>query len=99
MLASVEKRVRAWNDVQPFYSDAVYGAGKEVESRNAESVLNALFCELRSPQGSLSERTRLAFDNAWALQSRSGRMRARGFGRTSITRHGSRRNRSITGQR
>ena len=41
MLASVEKRVRAWKDVQPFYSDAVYGAGKEVESRNAESVLNA----------------------------------------------------------
>ena len=41
MLASVEKRVREWKDMQPFYSDAVYGAGKEVESRNAESVLNA----------------------------------------------------------
>ncbi len=41
MLASVEKRVREWKDMQPFYSDAVYGAGKEIESRNAESVLNA----------------------------------------------------------
>ena len=28
--------------MQPFYSDAVYGAGKEIQSRNAESVLNAV---------------------------------------------------------
>jgi hypothetical protein len=73
MLASVEKRVRAWKDVQPFYSDAVYGAGKEVESRNAESVLNAFILDCYdSPQGHLSERTRIAFDNAWALQSKTG---------------------------
>ncbi len=45
MLASVEKRVREWKDVQPFYSDAIYGAGKEVESRNAESVLNAIILD------------------------------------------------------
>src|ERR1700727_174035 len=31
MLASIEKRVRLWKDVQPFYSDALYGVGKEVE--------------------------------------------------------------------
>jgi hypothetical protein len=73
MLASVEKRVREWKDVQPFYSDAVYGAGKEVESRNAESVLNAIIlASYDAPQGHLSERTRLAFDNAWALQSKTG---------------------------
>ena len=73
MLASVEKRVRAWKDMQPFYSDAVYGAGKEVESRNAESVLNAIIlANYDAPQGKLSERTRMAFDNAWALQSKSG---------------------------
>ncbi len=73
MLASVEKRVREWKDMQPFYSDAVYGAGKEVESRNAESVLNAIILDSYDvPQGHLSERTRLAFDNAWALQSKSG---------------------------
>ncbi len=73
MLASVEKRVRDWKDVQPFYSDAVYGAGKEVESRNAESVLNAIILDSYDvPQGKLSERTRMAFDNAWALQSKSG---------------------------
>jgi len=73
MLASVEKRVRDWKDMQPFYSDAVYGAGKEVESRNAESVLNAfILSSYDVPQEHLSERTRLAFDNAWALQSKSG---------------------------
>ena len=73
MLASVEKRVREWKDVQPFYSDAVYGAGKEVESRNAESVLNAIILtSYDAPQEHLSERTRLAFDHAWALQSTSG---------------------------
>jgi hypothetical protein len=73
MLASVEKRVREWNSVEPFYSDAVYGAGKEVESRNAESVLNAfILVSYDVPQGHLSERTRLAFQNAWALQTKSG---------------------------
>src|ERR1700739_1039689 len=36
MLASIEKRVRGWKEMQPFYSDAVYGTGKEIESRNAE---------------------------------------------------------------
>src|SRR5579872_1699851 len=73
MLASVEKRVRAWKDMQPFYSDAVYGAGKEVESRNAESVLNAIIlANYDAAQGHLSERTRMAFDNAWALQTKSG---------------------------
>lgn len=73
MLASVEKRVREWKDVQPFYSDAIYGAGKEVESRNAESVLNAIILDSYDvPQGHLSERTRMAFDNAWSLQSKSG---------------------------
>jgi hypothetical protein len=73
MLASVEKRVREWKDVQPFYSDAIYGGGKEVESRNAESVLNAIIlASYDAPNGHLSERTRLAFDNAWTLQSKSG---------------------------
>ncbi len=42
MLADVEKRVRAWDTMLPFYSDEKYGEGKEIESRNAESVLNAV---------------------------------------------------------
>ena len=42
MLASIQKRVSMWKDAVPFYNDAQSGAGKEVESRNAESVLNAI---------------------------------------------------------
>lgn len=73
MLDSVRKRVRMWKDVLPFYSDAVYGAGKEVESRNAESVLNAIILtsyDIRARH--LSEPARMALDNAWALQSKTG---------------------------
>jgi mono/diheme cytochrome c family protein len=73
MLASIDKRVRGWKDMQPFYSDALSGAGKEVESRNAEAVLNALILSnYDTHQGHLSEATRMAFDNAWALQSQTG---------------------------
>jgi squalene-hopene/tetraprenyl-beta-curcumene cyclase len=73
MLADVEKRVRNWDTVLPFYSDEKYGAGKEVESRNAESVLNALILASYD-QGAkhLSELTRMAFDHAWGLQSKTG---------------------------
>jgi hypothetical protein len=73
MLDSIEKRVRMWKDVEPFYLDAVYGKGKEVESRNAEAVLNALILSsYDTQQGHLSETTRMAFENAWALQSQTG---------------------------
>lgn len=73
MLASVEKRVQMWKEVQPFYSDAVYGTGKEVESRNAESVLNAIIlASYDTRRGHLRDVTRLAFDNMWALQSKTG---------------------------
>jgi hypothetical protein len=100
MLASVEKRVRAWKDMQPFYSDAVYGAGKEVESRNAESVLNAIIlASYDAPSGHMSERTRMAFENAWCCNRKRVRMRVRGCGRTLTTRRGSRRSRNITGRR
>jgi len=73
MLASIEKRVKMWKEMDPFYSDATAGVGKEVESRNAESVLNAvILSSYDQRQGHLSETTRTAFDNAWALQSTSG---------------------------
>src|SRR5580698_1124695 len=73
MLASIDKRVSMWNQMAPFYSDATSGAGKEVESRNAESVLNAMILSSYDQlQGHLSATTRTAFDNAWALQSTSG---------------------------
>jgi hypothetical protein len=73
MLASIEKRVRMWKQVEPFYLDAKYGAGKEVESRNAESVLNAVILSSYDQSSiHLSDAARIAFDNAWALQSKTG---------------------------
>ena len=73
MLTSIEKRVRGWKDMEPFYSDDVYGTGKEIESRNAESVLNAvILSSYDARQGQLSDRSRLAFQNAWSLQSTTG---------------------------
>jgi squalene-hopene/tetraprenyl-beta-curcumene cyclase len=73
MLADVEKRVRAWDTMLPFYSDEKYGEGKEIESRNAESVLNAvILASYDAGKEQLSESTRLAFEHAWALQSQTG---------------------------
>lgn len=73
MIASIQKRVHQWNEMLPFYSDAISGKGKEVESRNAESVLNAvILTSYDAPTGHLSDTTRLAFDHAWALQSATG---------------------------
>ena len=73
MLADVEKRVRSWDAMFPFYSDEKYGEGKEIESRNAESVLNAvILASYDARKGKLSEVTRMAFDHAWALQSQTG---------------------------
>lgn len=73
MLASIEKRVRQWRQMQPFYSDITSGAGKEVESHNTEAVLNAVILTGRDARlGHLSETARMAFINAWALQSTSG---------------------------
>jgi hypothetical protein len=73
MLADVQKRVSAWKEMLPFYNDEVYGAGKEIESRNAESVLNAvILTSYDARQGHLSELTHKAFDHAWALQSKNG---------------------------
>lgn len=73
MLASIRKRVSIWKDAEPFYPDEKYGAGKAVESRNTESVLNAIIlATYDAPEGQLSESTRKAFQNAWALQSTTG---------------------------
>jgi squalene-hopene/tetraprenyl-beta-curcumene cyclase len=71
MLADVEKRVRAWDTMLPFYDDATSGKGKEIESRNAEAVLNAIILANHDWRH-ISESTRLAMDHAWALQTKSG---------------------------
>jgi squalene-hopene/tetraprenyl-beta-curcumene cyclase len=81
LLENVTKRVRLWNEVAPFYSDADRGVYKTVESRGTESVLNALVLAsdaassasssgAQSPR--LSDDARAAFANMWAEQQTTG---------------------------
>jgi squalene-hopene/tetraprenyl-beta-curcumene cyclase len=73
ILAGVTKRVSLWSDVKPFYSDAEAGPRKTVESRGTEVVFNALIlANYDAEQGTLSPATKMAFDNMWALQLKTG---------------------------
>ncbi|HTX76984.1 MAG TPA: hypothetical protein VMD29_12320 [Terracidiphilus sp.] len=73
MLADVRKRVQNWEQMLPFYSDEVYGKGKEIESRNAEAVLNAVILSNYDVEaGQQDDVTMLAFRHAWDLQTRTG---------------------------
>ena len=73
-LASLKKRVALWDQVEPVYNDADDGPGKSVQSRNSESVLNAIIlASYDRSSGHMSALTRKAFENAWTLQTRSGR--------------------------
>ena len=72
-LDDVIKRVRLWNEVEAFYPDQTRGLPKTSESRGTESVLNAIILATRDAQaGQPSDDARLAFDNMWGLQFRSG---------------------------
>lgn len=76
LLGSVTKRVRLWNEVEPFYKDADRGPYKSVESRGTESVLNALILSSRDAQsGQLSKDAQRAFENMWAEQQLAGKQR------------------------
>jgi len=73
MIDNIVKRVRLWKDVEPFYPDQVRGLPKSSESRGTESVMNALILSTRdAAAGHLSDDTRLAFANMWALQFKNG---------------------------
>ena len=73
LLASVEQRVSHWHEMEPFYSDERVRPGKTAESRGTEAVLNALILANRdATAGALSDTTRQAFDNLWALQLTNG---------------------------
>jgi squalene-hopene/tetraprenyl-beta-curcumene cyclase len=70
LLDNIKKRVRLWKDIGPFYTDQGY---KAAESRGTEGVLNALILASYDEQkGRLSDETRAAFDNMWALQLTTG---------------------------
>jgi squalene-hopene/tetraprenyl-beta-curcumene cyclase len=73
LLENVRKRVRLWNDVGPFYADKDDGIHKTVESRGTEAVLNALILASDDARnGRLSDETRAAFDNMWAIEQTAG---------------------------
>jgi len=67
--------VQMWKDVEPFYPDQTSGLPKTSESRGTESILDALLLVWNdAPSGKLSANARLALDNMWALQLKSGEM-------------------------
>jgi squalene-hopene/tetraprenyl-beta-curcumene cyclase len=75
VLDNVVKRVRLWHDVEPFYPDQLRGLPKTSESRGTESILDALILSLNDARiGRLSADAKLALDNMWALQLKSGDM-------------------------
>ena len=72
LLENVTKRVRLWNQVEPFYTESGEG-NKTIQSRGTESVLNALIlASADARKGKLSDDTRTAFDHMWAQQYQSG---------------------------
>jgi squalene-hopene/tetraprenyl-beta-curcumene cyclase len=69
LLANVTKRVKLWSEVQPFYADNK-GDPKTAESRGTEAVLNALILASYDPK--LNDDTKLALQNMWGLQLKTG---------------------------
>src|SRR5258708_987947 len=73
LLENVTKRVRMWGEVEPFYPDAKSGVPKTAESRGTESILNAvILSRYDSVSGKLSPEGRLALDNMWEQQLKTG---------------------------
>ena len=73
IVENVSKRVRLWDEVGPYYTDEGYGKGKPAESRGTEAVLNAFILASNDAQGrKLSDVTRAALNNMWALQLTEG---------------------------
>jgi squalene-hopene/tetraprenyl-beta-curcumene cyclase len=75
LLEQVVKRVRAWKETAPYYSDQASGLPKTSESRGTEAILNAVVLARRdASDGKLTDDARLAFSNLWALQLRRGEL-------------------------
>ena len=73
MMQHLQKRVSQWKEMEPYYSDAKYGAGKAKESRSTEAVVNALIMASNSAgKKHLDPLARTAFNQAWELQIKSG---------------------------
>jgi len=62
-----------WKEVEPFYPDKTRGVPKTAESRGTESILNAvILAGYDARTGDLSPDARLALDNMWAQQLKTG---------------------------
>lgn len=72
LLDSVKKRVRLWNQIDPYY-DRKYGPYKAAESRGTEAILNAvILANYDAQHGRLSAETLAAFDHMWSRQQTAG---------------------------
>lgn len=73
IIEDVTKRVRLWNSVESYYGDKEDASGNGPGSRGTEAVLSAVILAFHDSQtGELTDDTRLAFKNMWALQQTSG---------------------------
>jgi hypothetical protein len=73
LFSDVEARVIGWSDAKVWY-DEKRGAEKPEQSRDTESVINALVLTLRDERanGSLSEEAKGALRHMWAQQNADG---------------------------
>src|SRR5262245_50107531 len=66
-------RARNYKEMEPFYPDQTRGIPKTRETREIESVINALVLATRDAEsGRLSADTKTAFAVMWALQMKTG---------------------------
>ena len=73
MLNNVARRVRLWNEVQPYYTDEKQGKPKSTEARGTEAVFNALILVSYDVlDRKFSDDARAALNNMWALQLKTG---------------------------
>lgn len=73
LVANIKNRVQHWDSVDSYYGDKEDQSGNGPGSRATESVLNAtILSYYDSTTGQLTDDTRLAFKNMWALQQTSG---------------------------
>ena len=97
MLDSVEHRVLAWDEMQPFYSDEQVRPGKTRESRGTEAILNVLILANRDAQaGRLSGSTKQAFEHLGHCSEQTARTPGHGPGWTSGLSRGKHQRRSTT---
>lgn len=73
ILENLLTRARGYREMEPFYPDQTRGIPKTSESRAIEAVMNAVVLTTRDrASGHLSEDSKTALANMWALQMKTG---------------------------